>query len=400
MFRICPICNHSERTHLFTQQFAEIKGVTFLKGYDVVQCDHCGFIFADQIPGQAQFDEYYELSSKYEGDYSGHVPTETLKNHFRQSLGFLESSLQGCGINSKELRIVDIGCATGNFLRFLKENGYTKLFGIDPSAKCVQILKEYGIQAVQSSLFQIGHGETYDMVMLLSVLEHIQDLPRAIEKIKQCLTKNGIFYLAVPDASHFYLEKQLSFQQFSSEHINYFTLESLRNLLAHFSFDMLGYRVYKDLNTGYNTAFEAIFQLRSPDYAKMALSYDHTATESVSQYISSCSEFEAKLNQNLEQLVLSQEPILVWGCGTHTMRQLAVGNLGKCNIKLLIDSNPHFHNRHYGSIPIVAPTELSSNRKERILVSTISPLTAKAIRQYARETLHLNNEFVPIAINF
>lgn len=396
MFRICPICNHSERTHLFTQQFAEIEGVTFLKGYDVVQCEHCGFIFADQIPEQAQFDEYYERSSKYEGNYSGHVPTEAMIDHFRQSLGFLESSLQGCGIDSKELNIVDIGCATGNFLRFLKENGYTKLSGIDPSAECVQILKRNGIHAVQSSLFQTGHGETYDMVMLLSVLEHIRDLSHAIELVKTLLTPNGIFYLAVPDAAHFYAEKGIAFQQFSSEHINYFTLGSLRNLLDRFSFELLGYRVYKDLNTGFNTAFDAIFQLRSPDSIQTALSYDGSATESISQYISHCKECEAELNQKLEELVFSQEPILVWGCGTHTLRQLAVGNLGKCNIKLLIDSNPHFSGRNYHGIPIIPPKELSQNESERILVSAFSPLTERAIMQYAKESLHLDNEFIQL----
>lgn len=394
MFRICPICNQTERSHLFTQRFAEIQGVTFLKGYDVIQCKHCGFLFADQIPEQAQFDKYYEQSSKYEGNYSGHVPSEVLKNQFHQSLRFLEATLQGCGIASKNLNIVDIGCATGNFLQYLKANGYSRLVGVDPSAKCVQILKEHGIQAVQSSLFEMDQRVKYDMVMLLSVLEHIQDLPHAVQTITQLLSPEGIFYLTVPDASHFYLENQLVYQQFSSEHINYFTLESLRNLLAPYSFDLLGYRVYQDCNTGFNTALDAIFQLRPSALQKMPLAYDHTGTASISTYISQCAKIEGELNRSLDPLVASQEPILVWGCGTHTMRQLAVGNLGKCNIKLLIDSNPHFHHHSYGDIPIVAPTELSEHKNERILVSAISPLTAKSIQKYAKETLQLTNSFI------
>ena len=155
MVRICPICGHKERTQLFQQRFASIEHVTFLTGYDVVQCENCGFLFADQIPEQEQFDEYYRSSSKYEVDYTGHIPLASMIEYYRHSLGFFESVLQGIGRDPKRSKIVDIGCATGDFLQFMKENGYSDLSGVDPSAECIKFLERRGIRGVQSSLFQV-----------------------------------------------------------------------------------------------------------------------------------------------------------------------------------------------------------------------------------------------------
>ena len=64
--RTCPICGREDKKIVFEQNFAYIKGVTFLNKYNVVCCNICGFIFADGIPEQYEFDKYYSDSSKYE----------------------------------------------------------------------------------------------------------------------------------------------------------------------------------------------------------------------------------------------------------------------------------------------------------------------------------------------
>src|SRR5689334_22587479 len=58
-FRPCPICNSADRMVLFSPEFERIEGAHLLDGYDVVACTHCGFTFADKIPAQSAFDEYY-----------------------------------------------------------------------------------------------------------------------------------------------------------------------------------------------------------------------------------------------------------------------------------------------------------------------------------------------------
>jgi len=64
--RKCAICGSDENINLLKQEFAYIERVSFLKGYNVVSCNKCGFIYASNIPEQEEFDDYYINSNKYE----------------------------------------------------------------------------------------------------------------------------------------------------------------------------------------------------------------------------------------------------------------------------------------------------------------------------------------------
>lgn len=92
----------------------------------------------------------------------------------------------------------------------------------------------------------------------------------------------------------------------------------------------------------------------------------------------------------LQPFIESKEPIIVWGVGTQTLRQLKVGNLGKCNIELFVDSNIHYQNNQYNGIEIISPEKIISN--SRILIS--SYFSQSAIENYAREKLKLSNKFI------
>src|ERR1035437_10720066 len=64
--RPCPICR-GERSKLpFRQSFAHLSAASLMDGYHVVICEQCGAGFADEIPPQSVFDEYYRDLSKYE----------------------------------------------------------------------------------------------------------------------------------------------------------------------------------------------------------------------------------------------------------------------------------------------------------------------------------------------
>ena len=136
--RDCPICGSSAKTLLYRQAFADVGKVSFLRGYDVTVCDGCGFAFADNIPSQAAFDDYYACRSKYETPSS--AATQSRTELLNNGLEFLSR-----GITDKNARILEIGCGSGAFLRFLQENGFTRFSAIDPSQPCVHFLREAGI---------------------------------------------------------------------------------------------------------------------------------------------------------------------------------------------------------------------------------------------------------------
>ena len=130
--RDCDVCGNNEKKLIFKQEFAAIDGVAFLKGYDVVSCKKCGFLFADKIPSQIEFNRYYMVSSKYE-DVQDTI-SQYLINLFSVSLNFIEKCINNENKEFGDMDIVDVGCATGDFLRFLHSKNYKKLNGVDPSA--------------------------------------------------------------------------------------------------------------------------------------------------------------------------------------------------------------------------------------------------------------------------
>lgn len=385
--RICPICGNQERDFIFKQNFAEIPGITFLKGYDVVKCGTCGFYYADGIPEQHSFDTYYKDQSKYE-DVADTL-SDAKRIRFEQSLAFIVDHVSKQGMDFQKMKIADIGCATGDFLRFLKEEGYCDLTGIDPSPACVDFLRECGLAAKQAVVNELNGEEHFDLIRLNMVLEHVVDLNGFIEHIKQELLPGGFLYVSVPSVEGFSQVDNCPFQEFSVEHINYFSAQSLENFMNKYSFRLLGYHT---ITGRASSEMEALFVLDDSSEALESIEKDTSADEQIQVYLRKCENLEKEVNKKLNQLAQSQEPVIVWGVGTHTLRQLAVGNLAKCNIRMFVDANPHYQNTKYQGIPVRSPKEI--NGGERIIVSSWH--AQDAIIHYGRERLGLKNEFVTL----
>ncbi len=63
-------------------------------------------------------------------------------------------------------------------------------------------------------------------------MEHIRDLDNAVSQIRGLLREGGRVYIDVPDAGRFTADADAPFQEFSTEHINFFSTRSLSNLMC------------------------------------------------------------------------------------------------------------------------------------------------------------------------
>ena len=61
-------------------------------------------------------------------------------------------------------------------------------------------------------------------------MEHIRDLERTVARFHDLLADRGRVYLEVPDASRYDWRLDGPFQEFSLEHINYFSRTSLAKI--------------------------------------------------------------------------------------------------------------------------------------------------------------------------
>lgn len=383
--RDCPICSCSEKTLLFKQKFSE-KTIFLMDGYDVVVCEKCGFAFADRIPSQADFDEYYAAMSKYEFNYQGGQVSDEYVGYFKKIFNFLAPHAQ-----NKNFKILDIGCSTGSLLSVFKSNGYSNLFGIDPSSECSRIAdKLYGITIITSTIYNLNSTEKFDLIILSAVLEHLVDFDYSMQKIRALLNDDGLLFIAVPDAEKFSLYISAPFQQFSTEHINYFSRYSIKNLLSQFSF----------LEIETRQAEHKLNQTTDPEI----LSLSRKATETVSEivrdniseprlreYVTKCSATDLTLKQTIQTKVSDKDKIIVWGVGTHTQRLIGNGlNLSK--ILYFVDSNKRYLGKKISGLEIKQPEEI----KETVPILISSYSYQEEITRQIREMLKLNNEIITL----
>jgi SAM-dependent methyltransferase len=224
--RPCPVCGGFERRVLHRQRFLE---GPLGDGYDVVVCRHCGAGFADGIPAQEELDRYYAEQSKYTYHHAGGAESPYDLKRFDAIVEQVTPHLP-----SRDARILDIGCATGGLLSVFKQRGFANLLGADPSPACAEAARRlHGVEVRTATLAQLaGWQESFDLILLVGVLEHLRDVQPAVRTAVDRLNPGGLFYGAVPDVEGLAACRNAPYQQFSVEHVNFFSEQSLGRLMA------------------------------------------------------------------------------------------------------------------------------------------------------------------------
>ncbi|GAB3501411.1 hypothetical protein GCM10027341_28210 [Spirosoma knui] len=94
---------------------------------------------------------------------------------------------------------------------------------------------------VQASLEDIGDTQSYDIISLWHVLEHIADLEKAIVKLHSLLSKNGTLLIAVPNSASY---DAMHFQQYWAaydvpRHLYHFTPSTIQPLFNKYGFKLV-----------------------------------------------------------------------------------------------------------------------------------------------------------------
>jgi SAM-dependent methyltransferase len=368
--RLCPICGANQVEGLHTQHFELPEGHPLANGYEVVACSACGFVYADTPVTQAAYDSFYARFSKYEdartGTGGGETPWD--KNRLEQTACMVADFLQ-----NQQARILDVGCANGGLLNALKNLGYTALVGLDPSPACVANTRRLGIDAYKGSLFQPFPVAEFDCVLLSHTLEHVQDLERAMDIVKNVLRRDShaCIYVEVPDASRYQDFISSPFQDFNTEHINHFSLASLENLMR-----IKGFRGKlsgeKTLESSPNHPYPAIYIFAhlypgSPE----PLIKDTGLKKNIETYIKLSCKLMADMDLRLQQTLKTYPRLIIWGTGQLVMKLLVETCLGCADIIAFVDSNPINQGRVLHGVEIISPEAVRGLPDPIVITSTL-----------------------------
>ncbi len=139
--------------------------------------------------------------------------------------------------------VLDFGCATGYFGKYLKDNKGCTVYGVEISDDIKEAKKV--LDGVYS--FDLDgdwpakiYERQYDYLFYGDVIEHLKDPGKVLEKSKALLKKNGLVFISTPNVAHISVRLELISGNFEYEpmgildntHLKYFTKKSLTDLIS------------------------------------------------------------------------------------------------------------------------------------------------------------------------
>ena len=175
--------------------------------FHLIKNEAYGFLETIPQPSLQKLPDYYKSD-----DYISH--TDSKRNLFERAYHIVKKIALNRKLKlinmcvSNEKKLLDIGCGTGDFLQIAEQNNWN-VFGIEPNEHARIIAnKKTDNRVFDTAALSNFQQESFDVITLWHVLEHLPDLENQLNLFKKLLKPNGTLIIAVPnhhsfDANHY-----------------------------------------------------------------------------------------------------------------------------------------------------------------------------------------------------
>ncbi len=221
---ICTLCGGTEQVVK-----ASLDDATY------IQCT-CGVTLAEPMPSEA------ELRSFYNNHYVESMGCKDDNPHFTEAyqpvyqsekaltfkdLGFDYEKCEG-------LRWLDVGCANGLFVGWIKQFGYDAM-GVDVAPEMIDEARSKGLNCHCCEADELN--ETFDIVSLWDVIEHSRSPKEVMTRVRKTVKKGGALFLQTPCTGIISDTFGQGWREYTyPNHIHLFSQDSLFRLLKEHGF--------------------------------------------------------------------------------------------------------------------------------------------------------------------
>lgn len=206
----CPVCNEKGKS----EWLARVLGETNSRIYNYHRCSRCGLLYQVPMPS----DE--EIAVFYPDDYAVYrQPTRTQfslrERKTLKKLGYDGHSSEFPANLFERLRpakplrdvipyvpngrVLDIGCASGEYLLRLKSIGW-QCQGVEFSAKAVAIARAHGLDVFPGGLLDAGfESASFDFVTAHHYIEHVPNPDEIMAEIVRVTKPGGAILIRTPN---------------------------------------------------------------------------------------------------------------------------------------------------------------------------------------------------------
>jgi hypothetical protein len=283
--------------------------------------------------------------------------------------------------------MLDIGCNDGTLLSQLPQNLDLFRIGIDPAENLAELARNH-CEAHSTGFFnkerfmELSGGRKARVITSIAMFYGVEDPKSFVQDIAACLADDGIWVLQLSYTP--LMIKQNAFDNICHEHIQYYTLMSLKYLVDQFDLDILDVE-FNDANSG---SFRVIVCKKGQGgkHANMFLrDIGHYRVQSTLAYEKHqrfdepqvYKDYMAKLNtlkadtlELLTRLKKQGRKVLGYGASTKGNTLLQFYGLGPDLIEAIAERQP----QKYGLltagswIPIISEEEMRKRKPDYLLV--------------------------------
>lgn len=198
----------------------------------ILECRKCSFIF---IPWHYRKDIAY-------ADYKDDLVLQQIRkgnNWLKLQRHLLRFEL--IRKYKKTGSLFDLGAGWGHFLLAGQQLGYS-VYGIEISKNpYIYAKNDLNLPVDHLDFFKLEkENESYDIITMWDVLEHVDEANLMIEKCALLIKKNGYIFIQVPQIDSFIARiRKEKWNMMGLDHVNYFSRKTITNLLARHGFEVV-----------------------------------------------------------------------------------------------------------------------------------------------------------------
>lgn len=275
----------------------------------------------------------------------------------------------------KKLRVVDIGANDGTLISFYPNNYFR--IAVDPVKKFAKDSRKHANVVISdyfnSRSFERKAGkEKVDIITAISCFYDMEDPNKFVSDVEKILAPDGIFVIQ----QNYLLEmlKQNAFDNIVHEHLEYYSLLSLENLLRKFGLEVFDVKV-SEVNGGSFRTFIArsgTRRIRNSVITMRQAEKDYKL-ENLTPYRQFAKRIHGnmqKLRKFVDKVTKEGKSIFIYGASTRGNTLIQYAGLDKKKIRYAVERNQEKWGTKIASvgIPIISEEEARKLQPDFMLV--------------------------------
>lgn len=237
----CPCCGSPGLSKALVAKDYLVSG----KEFEIWECAGCTLRFTQHVPDDHSISHYYQSGNyiSHSGTNKGlinrlyHLVRKITLSDKRRLISSLTQADNG--------KLLDVGAGTGSFVSHMQSNGW-QATGLEPDeAARLNALSVNKVNLSTPDVFYDFPPDSFDVITMWHVLEHVHDLHVYMEQLKKILKPGGKIFIAVPNYTSYDAEFYKGFWAAYDvpRHLYHFSPEAMFQLLKAHHLQLLSTRV-------------------------------------------------------------------------------------------------------------------------------------------------------------